>query len=273
MKFGFVAILGPTNSGKSTLLNRIMGKKLSPVSILPQTSYGPIRGILNFENGQAVFVDTPGFQKHRQLLPRLLNQVALNQMRACDSSIWVFDVNRKRVRDEIVNWTGIQKSNNRKRICALNKIDKLDKKLLLPMIDVASQLNLFTDIIPISASTGDGIPGLVKTIFEGLEEGPALYPPGMVTDRPNSYLFAEWIREKIYETTREEVPYSTRVEVLSIDDEAIPKIHATIHVDAPSRRGIIIGKGGQMLRKIGSRASVDLDWKNNKQLMKQLLEL
>lgn len=263
---GFIGIVGPTNSGKSTLLNAMMGKKLSIVSPRVQTTLHGIRGVLTSEKRQMVLTDTPGFQKHGDRMAILLNRVAENNARDCDVLAWVFDASSPRVIGHIDNLKPKISALGapEKSLCVLNKVDLVAKPALLPLIQHVFEMGIFGEIVPVSARTGDGLDRL-SSLFEGkLPEGEKLYPEEMVTDRPQPFRFSEAIREKIYQATRQELPYSVWIQIEESygeqwDTTSVPTIRAIIHVDSPSRKAILIGKGGLMLKRIGMAARKDIE--------------
>jgi GTP-binding protein Era len=297
-KSGFVSLLGPTNAGKSTLFNALVGKKLSIVSSKVQTTHRGMRGIVHRSDAEIVYIDTPGFQKQSERLSRLLNRVAENQAGNGDLCIWVFDVSNSRVVDQIQKLSKkIQDYKTRnERILVLNKADKIAKPSLLPLIEEIYKLDLFSEIIPLSARNKDNLLSLEKQILQKIPEGIKFYDESQVTDRPPSFLISEFIREKIFEVTREEVPYSVRIELEEWSEEEppeskVPVYRAVIHVDSDSRKGILIGKGGLMLKEIGVRArkeienylgekiclklfvDVEKDWKEDSHKLNRYLEL
>ena len=299
-KSGFVGIVGPTNSGKSTLLNALMGKKVSIVSPRVQTTYHGVRGILNRKNAQVIFTDTPGYQQHPDRVARLLNRVADKNAGDCEVLVWTFDASNPRVMHQIYKLKNkiSQFKSKDKSFCVLNKIDLIPKLSLLPMMDEIIKMELFQQVIPISARKNDGIEHLLSLINEPLPEGPQLYSTEQVTDRPQSFLMSEFIREKIYRATRQELPYSVWIEMEEWQDpeennlgKKVPTYRAVIHVDSDSRKAILIGKGGEMLKRIGSEArkeieamlghqiclklfvDVQKDWKDNSRQLNSYLEL
>lgn len=265
---GFVGILGPTNSGKSTLLNRLVGHKLSIVSKKVQTTYHGIKGVREIGDAQVVFVDTPGFQRNRERIARLLNRVAQQQLDGSEINLWVFDLGYGDAFTQIETLADkIRKVKTAEhpdwQICILNKVDKFPKGELLPLIAKIHALDLFADIIPISAKDGTNVERIERLVAERLPEGGRLFPEGYWTDRSAEFLFSEFIREKIYESTHQEVPYSVQVEIENNLQEAlemkIPVIHAAIHVDAPSRKVILVGKGGEMVKRISTHARKEIE--------------
>jgi GTP-binding protein Era len=297
-KSGFVGLVGPTNSGKSTLFNALVGRKVSIVSDKVQTTYHGVKGIVNSDREQVIFVDTPGFQRHGESVARLLNRVADRNAKDCDLLVWVFDASNARVLQHVQNLSErIRKLRNEARlpICVLNKVDKIAKPSLLPMIQALSATGLFSEIIPLSARTGAGLERLRGVLSPVLPEGQPLYPTDQITDRSQDFRITELIREKIYEATRQEIPYSAWIEVErwagDVPEAKVPTIRAVIHVDSDSRKGILIGKQGEMLKRIGTRARQDIEkvvgsqiclklhvdvqqgWKDNAHLLNQYLEL
>lgn len=264
-KSGFAGLVGPTNSGKSTLLNAIIGKKVSIVSPRPQTTYHGIRGIKHGKNYQLVVTDTPGFQNYREYVPRLLNKVADRHAEENDILVWVFDASNERMFAQIDKLKErISKLKpSEKTICVLNKVDLIPKPSLLPMIEKIHQMNLFSEIIPISAKKDVGVDQLVGLLQNRLTDGQPYYDTTMDTDRSLNFRVTEIVREKIYELTHEEVPYSVLVQMEEIpeaitEQERLPTFYVVIHVDTDSKKGILIGKRGEMLKEIGTRARKDI---------------
>jgi len=293
LRTGFIGIVGPTNAGKSTLLNGLIGQKISIVSPKVQTTYHGIRGILTTSTAQFVFVDTPGLQHHREKVAKLLNRVADRSASEADWLIWVFDSSHSGIVTQC-RWleNRIRSRGKEKNICVLNKVDKIKKETLLPIIQKLASLELFSEIIPISAKQKEGLDRIIQFFERQLPAGTPFYPDDMMTDRSQQFLVSEIVREKIYLSTKQEIPYSVWVEIERWENEgAIPKIHAIIHVDAPSRKGILIGREGEMLKRIGIQArteietllggqiclklhvSVDQDWRLDSRLLNRYLEL
>jgi GTPase len=268
---GFVGIVGPTNSGKSTLTNALVGEKISITSHLPQTTYHSIRGIVNGPDYQLVLTDTPGFQKHPDTIPRLLNKVADRNAKECELLVWVFDASHRTMMGQLLKLK--KKISEMKDVnssfCVLNKVDKIPKSSLLPLLQEIHDLKLFGEIIPMSALKKDGIELLLKLLIPKLPIGPAMYPHDQFTDRDRNFLMSEMIREKIYRTTRDEIPYSARVEIEdwgTAEEEGetakkpkCPTVRAIIHVDSDSRKAILIGKMGAQLKEIGIKARQDIE--------------
>lgn len=260
-KSGFVGIIGLPNVGKSTLLNQLLGTKVSIVSPKPQTTRFNIRGVLTRDNYQIVFVDTPGIHEAKDLFNQMMVKEALNALQEVDVILWVMDVTHRIPEEEKI--LNLIKEANKPAILALNKIDLIKKQELLPIIDYFSKLHDFHAIVPISALKNDGLDRLLEEIVKLLPEGPFYYEPDRVTDLPLSLLVAEIIREKVFMFTYQEVPYSTAVKVEEIREEPeknLLYIQATIFIERNSQKGIIIGKGGRMLKKIGTLAREELEF-------------
>ncbi len=274
-KSGFISILGPTNSGKSTLTNALVGQKVSIVSKRVQTTYHGVKGIRNTPTTQIVFIDTPGFQEHREPVAQLLNRVADKNGREADFQMWVFDASNptafsqcERLRNKIESFGDPQKN-----LCILNKADKLPKPKLLPMIERFHSLGIFSEIIPLSALKKDGVDHLARLLESKLSPGIPYFPTDMITDRTQQFLATEIIREKIYSVTLQEIPYSVRVEIEEWESDPqikVPTIRAIIHVDADSKKGILIGKGGLKLKEIGTFARRDIESLAGKQVCLKL---
>jgi GTP-binding protein Era len=260
-KSGFVGIIGLPNVGKSTLLNQLLGTKVSIVSPKPQTTRFNIKGVLTRDNFQIVFVDTPGIHDAKDLFNQIMVKEALNALQEVDIILWVMDVTHRIPEEEKI--LNLIKEAGKPAILALNKIDLIKKQELLPIIDYFSKLHDFHAIVPISALKNDGLDRLLDEIVKLLPEGPFYYEPNQVTDLPLSLLIAEIIREKVFMHTYQEVPYSTAVKVEEIredPDRNLLYIQATIFIERDSQKGIIIGKGGRMLKKIGTLAREELEF-------------
>ena len=260
-KFGFVAIIGLPNVGKSTLLNQLLGTKVSIVSPKPQTTRFNIKGVLTRDNFQIVFVDTPGIHDAKSLFNQLMVKEALNALQEVDIILWVMDVTHRIPEEEKI--LDLIKKANKPAILVLNKIDLIKKQELLPIIDYFSKLHDFHAIIPISALKNDGLDRVLNELIKLLPEGPFYYESHQVTDLPLNLLIAEIIREKIFLLTYQEIPYSTAVKVEEIKEESeknLLYIQATIFIERDSQKGIIIGKGGRMLKKIGTLAREELEF-------------
>ncbi len=259
-KCGFVAIIGAPNAGKSTLLNKILGQKIAITSKKPQTTRNKILGIANNPSSQIIFLDTPGIHKATSLLNRKIVAQAVQAVKDVDLIIFMKDVcskKNKEAEEMITKQLFIEKKDV---ILVLNKIDLIKKADLLPVIEQSRELFNFKTIIPVSAKKGLQIDELLIETEKILPVGPQLFPKNVFTDVSERFLVQELIREKIFRFTGMEIPYSTAV---TIDEFNIKKklihIHATIHVNRNSQKGIILGKKGAMIRKIGEKARIDIE--------------
>jgi GTP-binding protein Era len=259
---GFVAVVGRPNTGKSTLVNALVGQKVSIVTDKPQTTRGRVRGILTTDDFQIVFTDTPGFHKPRTLLGERLNRMVEEGTEGTDAVMLVVDgaagVGRG---DEYVAQHRVAPLSCPK-VCVVNKIDALSKGALLAQLDAASGLATFDEIVPVSARTGENLPELLDVLASLMPEGPPLYEPGQVTDQPVEFRVAEIVREKVLELTREEVPHSVAVQVEEMereDEGDLLRISCLVLVERESQKGIVIGRGGQMLKTVGTRARQELE--------------
>ncbi len=260
-KSGFVAIIGFPNVGKSTLLNNLLGIKVSIISPKPQTTRFNIKGILTKNNYQIIFVDTPGIHEAKSFFNQLMVKEALNALKEVDIILWVIDVTHRIPEEEKI--LEIIKEVNKPTILILNKIDLIKKSELLPIIDYFSKIYKFCAIIPVSALKNDGLDLVVNEIVKLLPDGPFYYEAERITDLPLNLLISEIIREKVFLLTYQEIPYSTAVKVEEIREEPeknLLYIQATIFIERDSQKGIIIGKGGGMLKKIGTLARKELEY-------------
>lgn len=259
MKAGYVAIIGRPNVGKSTLLNAIIGTKISIISSKPQTTRHQILGIKTTQNAQAVYIDTPGLHhSEKRAMNRYMNRLASAVMTDADVIVFMAEAGRWTDEDELV-YKKIA-DNPSRVILVLNKIDKLkDKKLLLPLIEKYSQQYHFEHIIPVSVTRDENIHKLEKTIMQLLPEGTAFYPPEQITDKNEKFQIAEIIREKLIRLTGQELPYATTVVIESMTDkEKFLEISAVIWVEREGQKPIVIGKDGERLKKIGTLARKDI---------------
>lgn len=259
-KSGFVSLVGRPNVGKSTLLNRLVGQKIAIMSDKAQTTRNKIQGIYTTDKEQIIFIDTPGIHKPKHRLGDFMVRTALSTFNEVDVVLFLVNVTEKRgPGDNFV----IEKLKNIESpvFLVLNKIDQVHPDELLPIIeDYAKELD-FAEIVPISAIEGNNVDRLVETIGKYLPEGPQFYPEDQVSDHPEYFIVSELIREKILERTREEVPHSIAVVVESIKRNKNDKVevNAVIVVERKSQKGIIIGKGGKMLKDIGMNARKDIE--------------
>ena len=265
-RFGVVALVGRPNAGKSTLLNRLLGQKVSIVSNKPQTTRNRIVGILNEKRGQIAFLDTPGIHKPlHKLNVRMMDHVR-SSLGEADVTALMVDASEAFGRGDeyVIEMLREQKSKEPKsrRFAILNKIDTLKKNKLLPLIEKYSGFHLFDEIVPISAATGDGIEQLVTLFFDYLEPGEAIYPAEDYTTQPERFFAAEIIREKVLHHTSDELPYTTAVSVDRYEEDEeknLIKIWATIYVERESQKPIVIGRKAEMVKKIGTEARLELE--------------
>lgn len=256
---GYVAIVGRPNVGKSTLLNHLVGAKISIVSRRPQTTRHRVRGILTTDEAQLIFVDTPGFQTlHGGMLNRALNRSVVQTLGDVDVVLMVVEALRFNAGDRQVV---ALLDRNRPAILAVNKVDQVkDKRQLLPFIQQAAEAYPFAEIVPISAEKGTGLDELVASVRQYLPEGPPLYDPEEMTDASERFLAQELIREKLFRLLGEELPYATTVVVEAFKDEGgLKRIHAVIYVEKESQKAIVIGRKGEKLKEIASRARLDME--------------
>jgi GTPase len=256
---GFVSIVGRPNSGKSTLLNRLVGEKVSIVTDKPQTTRHTVRGIVTRPEGQIIVLDTPGIHKPIHRMNERMMKSVRDALTDVDLILLIVDASAAFGRgDEFT--LALLKPVEKKKILLMNKIDRIEKRKLLPIIERYSRLDNFEEIIPISALTGDNVELLVGQIFKRLPEGPPFYPDDQISDQPERAIVAEMIREKVIQLTEEEIPYSTAVVIDRFEEgEDIHRIYASIFVERDSQKAIVIGKSGQKLKEIGIDARRDLE--------------
>jgi len=253
-KSGFVSIIGRPNVGKSTLINAIMGEKISIISPKPQTTRNTIRAIYNGENCQYIFIDTPGIHRPRNKLGEYMVKVAENTLKEVDVCIFIVEATDERPGAGDLYIIDQLKNIDTPVILLINKIDLIKKEKLLLLIDQYNSLMNFEAIIPISALERDGIDRVIKTIDSLMKEGPKYFPDDIVTDQPERFMVAEIIREKILTLTHDEVPHGIGVEVISFKlrpDNKLVDIEVNIYCEKYSHKGILIGKQGSMLKRIG----------------------
>jgi GTP-binding protein Era len=252
---GIVAVVGRPNVGKSTLVNRLVGERVAIVSDKPQTTRRGIRGILTTERAQVVFTDTPGFHKPRTLLGHRLNDLVADAVAGVDVVVLVVDAAAGVGRGDAFVYSRQVGASPGARFCAVNKIDRVDHPKVVPQLAAAAELGPFDEIVPISASNGAGVEDLLRLIVARLPEGPLLFPAETTTDQPIEERLAELVREQALRRTREEVPHSIAVVIEEFDREGdLARIAASLVVERDSQKGIVIGKGGEMLREIGTAA-------------------
>ena len=259
-KSGFVAVVGRPNVGKSTLLNQIIGHKIAIVSDTPQTTRNRILGILTLPDAQILFLDTPGIHKPQHKLGEYMVNSARSALREVDLILFVSDVTESVGPGErfIIDMLKDEKT---PVVLVLNKVDLVAKDKLLPIISQYSAFRDFAAIVPVSALAGSNVDRLLSVIKDLLPEGPQYYPEDEVTDQPERVVAAEFIREKIFRLTREEIPHSTAVEVEEMKTRPNGDVflRATIYVERESQKGIIIGAKGAMLKEIGQQARLDME--------------
>jgi len=258
---GYVSLIGRPNAGKSTLLNRLIGAKVAIVSDKPQTTRTRIVGVKNYDDGQLVFVDTPGIHRPLHRLNVRMVDAAVETLREVEVAGLVFDASTKPGRgDEFVS--GLLRDVKMPVLLVLNKVDLIAKNSLLPLIQAAQSWHPFAAIVPVSAATGDGVPELEKLLLSLVPESEPLFPEDYLTDQPERALVAETVREKVLEQTRAELPFSTAVIVDQFDEserEQILRLYCTIFVETESQKPIVIGRGGEMIKRIGTDARRDLE--------------
>jgi GTP-binding protein Era len=260
---GFVAVVGRPNVGKSTLVNRLVGQKVSITSPRPQTTRSPIRGVRNGPDYQAVFVDTPGSQKPRDTLRARMQQQVLDSLSESDVILFVLDATQAtggigpgdRYVARLVAESGTP------AIAVINKVDLLrNREEVLPIVEEVSELGDWREIFPISAAEGLNIEPLMEAVIELLPPGPRYFPEGKITDYPESLILAEYVREKALNVLREEVPHAVAVEIEEVErKESVTVVYATIHVERPTQRMIVLGKGGKTIKRIGVEARRDVE--------------
>lgn len=258
---GFVGIVGRTNAGKSTLLNKLANMKIAITSKKPQTTRNTIRAIVTVEEAQIIFVDTPGFHKSQSLLGQHLNKMIVATLSDVDVVLFLLDGKRPPGNEDKFVAAHL-KAIDTPVIAALNKADLISEAETEERLEEIRQLGEFSAIVPVSAKTGQNVDIIFGALFGLLPESPQLYPPEMLTDQPEEHIVAEFIREKILDLTREEVPHSVAVVVEEMSERAgkdLIDIEAAIYVERDSQKGIIIGKGGSMLKEVGTRARRDIE--------------
>jgi GTPase len=291
MKFGYVSLIGRPNAGKSTLLNRLVGTKLAIVSDKPQTTRNRIVGVQNYPEGQVVFIDTPGIHRPLHRMNVRMVDVALDAMRQVDVVGLVVDATERtgggdRFLQDLVRKVA------EPVVLVLNKIDLVSKPKLLPLIDAWSKEHAFAAIVPISAQTGDNVERLQTVLLERLPEGEPLYPPDYLTDQPERFFVAEIVREQVLRHTHAELPYTSAVIVDRFeepDEKGLMRLYCSILVERDSQKPIVVGRGGEMIKRIGSGARLELerffdarvfldlmvkvrvDWREDERVLDQLL--
>jgi GTP-binding protein Era len=262
MKAGFVALVGRPNAGKSTLLNRIVGEKVAIVSDKPQTTRHRIVGVHNSPSGQIVFIDTPGIHKPLHRMNRRMVDASIAALKEADVVVLVVDATGRPGGGDafvldLVSRAGVP------AILALNKIDRVDKPRLLPLMEHYGRAAGLRAIVPISALSGEGVDALERELYSALPESEPLYPADYLTDQSERSMVAELIREKVLHHTRDELPFTTAVVIDQFEEPASPggltRIFASILVDHDSQKPIVVGRGGDMVKRIGTEARHDIE--------------
>lgn len=250
-KSGFVALLGRPNVGKSTLMNYLVGQKVAITSNKPQTTRNKILGILTTDDMQAVFVDTPGIFKPHLNLDEYMDKASLSSLKDVDLILFMVEPEEMGKGDAYI--ADMLKDVKVPVLLLINKVDQVNPNELLPIIDQYRNLNIFKEFLPVSATQGVGISDLMQVLHQYLPEGPKYFGSDQITDRPEYFMVAELIREQILKLTAEEVPHAAAVWVEQMNKHENNKlqIEATIYVEKSGQKGIIIGKGGKMLKQIG----------------------
>ncbi|WP_036225246.1 GTPase Era [Mesoaciditoga lauensis] len=258
MKAGFVCLAGAPNVGKSSIVNAYLGKKISIVSEKPQTTRNRINAILNLPDAQVVFVDTPGIHKPVHKLGNYLVKIAIKALEGNDLLLFVVSAERFGEFDRIV--AERIKASNTPFIGVINKMDRASKQNVEKAEELFKSMDRCLSIKHVSAIRNEGLDELLKNILDNLPESPAFYPPDMITDKPLRFMVAEIIREKIFALTHQELPYSTAVSVDYVEESpTLIKIWCTILVERNSQKPILLGKGGKMIKKIGTLARKDIE--------------
>ncbi len=258
---GYVAIVGEPNVGKSTLLNALLSQKLSIVSSKPQTTRQRVLGILSTDEAQVVFLDTPGLLRPKYLLHEKMVHVARRALRDADVVLLLREASQGTELPPAVEDAVFHLAPDKKLFLVINKVDTIQRQEVLPLIDHFAKTGKFAEIIPISALKKENLADLLRTIVNYLPVHPPFYPADAVSEQPERFFAAELIREKIFEKSREEIPYSTAVDIVEFKERERGKtyINADIVVERDSQKGILIGKGGSALKTIGQLARVDIE--------------
>jgi GTP-binding protein Era len=260
-KSGFIGILGRPNVGKSTFFNTVLGDKISIVTDKPQTTRNRISGIKNFSDAQMIFLDTPGIHKPKNPLNRAIVKAAQETIGNADILLMLIEANSDVRQHDLLLIESLQ-SVKVPVFLVINKIDLVEKKYLLPLIDNFSKLYNYKEIFPICALNGEGVTDLINTIKDNLPQGPRLFPEDILTDATERFIASEFIREQITLFTKQEIPYSSAVVIDSFkedEDKNLIKISATINVEKESQKAIMIGKRGIMLKNIGTQARKQME--------------
>ncbi len=260
----YVAIIGRPNVGKSTLMNHLLQQKLSIVSPRPQTTWHRILGIRNLPQAQLLFLDTPGMHKSDAVFNQSLVRAALRAIADADVILWLIDASQPDDPDDqlILEQLRERKTQNAPVILALNKVDLVEKPLLLPLIARWQEAYSFAEIVPVSAANGDNVDRLESVLLQHAPVGHPFYPPDELSDRPERFFIAEIIREQAFALLHQELPYAVAVQVEAVkarEGKDLTDVEATIYVEKVGQKGIVIGAGGQMLKRIGERARPEIE--------------
>lgn len=259
---GYATLIGHTNVGKSTLMNRLVGEKIAIVADVPQTTRTRITGVVTTPRGQAVFVDTPGFHRPQYRMNRSMLEVATAAIVGVDVLLWVVDATVGYGPGDLrVAEVLRAKRGSARLFLVLNKVDLVQKPRLLPMLDRAMKEFGVDEAWPVSAKKGDNCAELLEGVLAALPEGPPLFPEDTLTDQPERALTSEIVREKILHRTREEIPHATAVAIERWEDgeDGLTRIDATILVEREGQKAIVIGRGGEMLKQIGTEARLEIE--------------
>jgi GTP-binding protein Era len=259
-KCGYVALCGAPNVGKSTLLNRLVADKLAITSPKPQTTRHRLLGVVNLAGAQILFLDAPGLMDPKGLLNENLVKAAVSALNDADVVIWLVTPREQAAEHEAV--LAQLRLINKPLLIAINKIDTLPKLQILPLMEKYHALRPEAPVVPIAALTGDGLPNLLEEIIKHLPEAAPLYPQELLTDQTERFLAAEFIRERVFQHTAQEIPYAAAVKIEEFDESERPrlvKIRAVIFVERDSQKAIVIGKKGSMLKLIGQEAREELE--------------
>jgi GTP-binding protein Era len=257
---GVVAVVGRPNVGKSTLVNAIMGQKVAIVSDKPQTTRRGIHAIWSTPEGQVVLTDTPGYHKPRTLLGERLNDVVGDAVSGVDLVLHVVDAEAGVGTGDAFVYEHRVRATGAPAICVVNKVDATRGRAEVPQLAAAADIGEYVEVVPVSAKLGKGVGVLRRLVVERMPEGPALYPAETITDQPLDLRLAEIVREKALAVTRQEVPHSIAVVVEELElEDSLTKVHAFLVVERESQKGIVIGRGGETLKTIGSRAREEME--------------
>ena len=291
MKAGFIAVVGRPNVGKSTLINKLVNEKVAIVSDKAGTTRDTIKGILNFNDNQYIFVDTPGIHKPKHLLGEHMTNSAVRVLKDVDVIAMVIDASQEISTGDLFVLEKVKEARKTPRVLIVNKIDKInDEELILKRAEIAEKLGEFDAIVEIAGQYAIGVPKLLEALDPFLEDGMKYYPDDMYTDMPMYRVITEVVREKILERTRDEIPHSVAIEIINVTrrDNGKDKFDINIYVERDSQKGIIIGKQGKMLKEIGTQARKDIenligvqiylelwvkvkdDWRKKKPFLKEL---